>query len=171
MVQSEEIPKVWDLLRCFNKACRGKGWKTSNDKSLVQVGDEYHSLIGTRTTHLSTFKRIADTQECSVLEGNSYRVVSVSYTAWIFQQPPSKQLLETLTKNSEVSKKTALYDLSRIYSGRPLCLRLNETDSLVFNEFEKFLKEEYAVKVEPLYEPRSSEEKTLKSRLLKASMG
>lgn len=73
--------------------------------------------------------------------------------------------------DSELSKKTALYDLSEVYQGKPLCLKLNETDSLVFEEFEKFLKKTYGVESKQLYKPHTIKPKTFKSKLLKASQG
>jgi len=137
----------------------------------VKVDDEYHNFIGTRAIHLSTFKRVASNKKLAVPEGESYGVIDVSYTAWVFQQQPSEQLVETLTVDSELSKKTAIYDLSEVYHGKPLCLKLNETGSVAFYEFEKFLKETYGVETKSLYEPRTNEPKTFKSKLLKASLG
>lgn len=171
MARLTKLPRVWDLLKCFKESCRRKGWKTSDYEDIIKIDEEYHNFIGARTTHPSTFKRITSSKKCAVSEGQSYRVINVSYTAWVFQQPPSEKLVDTLRRDSELSKKTALYDLSMTYQGKPLCLRLNQTDSLVFDEFEKFLKETYGIEIKPLYEPRINEPKTFKSRLLKASQG
>ena len=171
MTQLSKIPRVWDLLKHFKESCRRKGWKTSDYEDIVKIDDEYHNFIGTRTIHPSTFKRIASRKKLAVPEGKSYSVIDVSYTAWVFQQPPSEQLVEALTMDSGLSKKTALYDLSGLYQGKPLCLKLNETDSPVFDEFEKFLKKTYGVETKPLYKPRTNEPKTFKSKLLKASLG
>lgn len=171
MTKPSEMPKVWDLLKRFKETCRRRGWKTSDYEDIVKIDDEYHNFIGTRTIHPSTFKRIVSSTKHAVPEGKSYHIIDVSYTAWVFQQPPSEQLVETLTVNSELSKRTALYDLSGLYQDKPLCLKLNETGSLVFDEFEKFLKKTYGVETKPLYEPRTNEPKTFKSKLLKASRG
>lgn len=171
MTQLSKVPRVWDLLKRFKESCRRKGWKISDYEDIVKINDEYHNFIGTRTIHPSTFKRIASNKKLAVPEGESYNVIDVSYTAWVFQQQPSEQLVETLTMDSELSKKTALYDLSGLYQGKPLCLKLNETDSPAFDEFEKFLKETYGVETKPLYEPHTNEPKTFKSKLLKASLG
>lgn len=171
MTQLSKIPRIWDLLKSFKELCSRKGWKTSDYEDLVKTDDEYHNLIGTRTIHPSTFKRILSSKKLGVPEGKSYRVIDVSYTAWIFQQSPSEQLVETLTSDSELSKKTALYDLSGVYQGKQFCSKFNQTDSRVFDEFEKFLKETYGVKMKQLYEPSTSEPRTFKSKLLKASLG
>ncbi len=171
MTEPSEMPKVWDLLKRFKETCRRRGWKTSDYEDIVKIDDEYHNFIGTRTIHPSTFKRIVTNKKRAVPEGKSYRIIDVSYTAWVFQQPPSEQLVETLIVNSELSKRTALYDLSGLYQGKPLCLKLNETGSLVFDEFEKFLTKAYGVETKPLYGPRTNEPKTFKSKLLKASLG
>lgn len=171
MVARSKIPKIWDLLNRFKVTCQYKGWKTSTYEDVVKVGDEYHSFIGTRTAHPSTFQKIITNKKLAIPEGKSYRVIDVSYIAWVFQQHPSQQLIETLTMNPNLNKNTAIYDLSNAYKGKPLCLRLNETGSPAFKEFEKFLKETYGVETKSLYEPRPKEPKTFKSKLLKASTG
>ncbi len=171
MAQLSKVPRIWELLRNFKELCCRKGWKISDFEDIVKINDEYHDLIGARTIHPSTFNRIVSNRKRAVPEGKSYRVIDVAYTAWVFQQQPSEQLIETLAVNSELSKKTALYDLSEVYQGKPLCLKLNETDSPVFDEFEKFLKETYGVEMKPLYEPRTTEPKTFNSKLLKVSSG
>jgi len=171
MTQLSKVPKVWDLLGRFKETCHRKGWKTSDYKNIIKIHDKYHNFIGTRTAHPSTFKRIASSRKSAVPAGESYRTIDVSYTAWVFQQPPSEQLVETLIRDPELSKETALYDLSKIYQGTPLCLKFNRTGSVAFNEFEKFLKEMYGVEMKPLYEPPTNEDKTFKSKLLKASIG
>jgi len=171
MADQSKVPKVWDLLSRFKEACRRKGWKTSTYKDVVKIDNEYHSFIGTRTAHPSTFRRITSNKKLAIPKGKSYHIVDVSYTAWVFQQQPSQQLIETLMMSSDLYKKIALYDLSNIYEGKPLCLGLNETGSLAFEEFEKFLKETYGVETKPLYKPKINEPKTFKSKLLKASTG
>jgi len=77
--------------------------------------------------------------------------VDVSYTAWLFPQSPPDKLKQIFEENPELSRRTAIYDLSLVYAGEPLCLKLNETDSKVFNAFEKFLEEELEVEVKPVH--------------------
>ncbi len=167
MIQPSKLPRVWELLERFKASCQSKGWKISSYEDIVEIGEEYHNFIGTRTIHPSTFRRIANKKKLAVPEGKSYRVINVAYTAWVFQQQPSEKLVETLAEDSELSKKTALYDLSSVYTGKPICLKLNKTNSTAFDEFEKFLKKTYGVETKPLYEPRSNEPKTFKAKLLK----
>jgi hypothetical protein len=171
MAQLPKVPRIWELLKRFKELCRLKGWKTSDYEDIVKKDDEYHDFIGARTIHPSTFRRIASSRKRAFPEGLSYRVVDVAYVAWVFQQPPSEQLVEALVMDSELSGKVALYDLSGLYQGKSFCLKVNETGSPVFDEFERFLKEVYGVETRPLYEPRRSQPKTFKSKLLKASLG
>lgn len=142
-----DIPEVWDILRRFKNRCEAKGWKTSTSEDWVKKGDKYHNFLWTPTVHVSTFKKIAMNHRCAINEGISYRVVDVSYTAWLFQQAPPKNLIQMVTEDSELSKSNAIYDLSWMYTGKPVCLKLNETDSAVFHEFERFLEERWGVKV------------------------
>ncbi|MFQ5999881.1 MAG: hypothetical protein ACE5J6_03795 [Candidatus Bathyarchaeia archaeon] len=145
-----QIPKVWELLDGFKDQCQLRGWKTSEHEDWVKIDDEYHNFLWTQTIHPSTFEKIAVNHKCAIRKGVSYQVVDVSYTAWLFTQGPPEGLLETVKENPELSRRTAIYDLSWIYTGKPLCLKLNETESRAFQEFERFLKEKWGVEVKPV---------------------
>jgi len=146
------IPKVWELLDRFKGQCQLRDWKTSEHEDWVKTGDdEYHNFLWIQTVHPSTFEKIAVNHKCAIRKGVSYQVVDVSYTAWLFPQSPPENLIQTIKENPELSRRTAIYDLSQAYSGKPLCLKLNETESMVFKEFEKFLEEELGIKVKPVH--------------------
>jgi len=142
------IPKVWELLKYFKGQCQSKGWKTSDYGDWVKKGDEYHNFLWTRTVHPSTFEKVAMSRSCAVRKGISYQVVKASYTAWVFPEAPPEKLRQIVTENPELSKRIAIYDLSWAYAGKPVCLKLNETKSTVFKEFERFL-EKRGVKIQP----------------------
>ncbi|MGA3191914.1 MAG: hypothetical protein ABSD73_05300 [Candidatus Bathyarchaeia archaeon] len=143
------ISRVWEILRKFKLFCISLGWKTSEGEDWVELEDNYHNFLWARDVHPSSFRRIALDKKCVVREGTSYRVVEASYTAWLFSQTPSEELVRTICENPAVSKNVALYDLSQVTKGKDLCVRLNNTDSQVFQEFEKFLQSELKVRVEP----------------------
>ncbi len=142
-----DIPKVWDILKRFKNWCEAEGWRTSESEDWVRKGDVYHNFLWTPTVHLSTFKKIAMNRKCAINEGVSYRVVDVSYTAWLFPQPPPKNLLQLVVENPELLRRNAIYDLSWLYTGKPMCLKLNKTKSAVFREFERFLQEKWGVEI------------------------
>ncbi len=145
------IPKVWELLDRFRVQCQLKGWKISEHEDWVKTGDdEYHNFLWTQTVHPSTFERIAANHKCAIRKGVSYHVVDVSYIAWLFLQSPPERIMQRVMENPELSRRTAIYDLSWAYSGKPLCIKLNETDSMVFKEFENFLEEKLGVEVKPV---------------------
>jgi len=145
------IPKVWELLDRFKDQCQSRGWKTSEHEDWVRIGDdEYHNFLWIQTVHPSTFEKIAANHKCAIRKGLSYKVVDVSYTAWLFPQAPPEGLIQTVKEDPELSRRTAIYDLSWAYAGKPLCLKLNETGSMVFQEFERFLEEELGVEVKPV---------------------
>jgi len=146
------IPKVWELIDLFKGQCQLKGWKTSEHEDWVKTGDdEYHNFLWIQTVHPSTFEKIAVNHKCAIRKGVSYQVVDVSYTAWLFPQSPPENLTQTVKENPELSRRTAIYDLSLAYAGKPLCLKINETDSTVFKEFEKFLEKELRVEIKPVH--------------------
>ncbi len=148
-----DIPKIWEILGRFKRRCETKGWKTSQSEDWIKEGNKYHNFLWTPTVHLSTFERIAANRRCAINEGISYRVVNVSYTAWLFPQSPPEALIRVVTEDPELLRRNAIYDLSAMYAGKPTCLKLNETDSTVFREFEGFLKEKLGVKVKLAREP------------------
>lgn len=144
------FPKVWDLIETFKtERCR-KNWKIFEDEDVINTGTEYHYFVWSRQIHPSTFRRVNRNLRCPIREGTSYRMVEVSYMAWITAEPVSENVIEIFHENPDLLRKIAIYDMSQANRGRPICLRMNETNSVVFQEFEKFLAEKYGVSFEPL---------------------
>jgi len=133
------------LIRCFKDECRSLGWETSEDEDWFHVDNQYHNFLWTPTVHLSTFKKITKASKCAIRKGVSYQVVNVNYTAWLFSETPSEELLRTVMDDQNLAKNTAIYDLSGLHSSKPICLRLNSTGSRVFKEFEDFLQKKWGV--------------------------
>jgi len=142
------VPKVWELLEKFKNRCKSKGWEISEYGDWVKKGDKYHNFLWTRIIHPSTFEKVATGRRFAVREGLSYHIVDLSYAAWVFPEAPPEKLMRMVSENSELSKRIAIYDLSWAYAGKPVCLKLNETGSPVFQEFEKFLEKKCGVKVQ-----------------------
>ena len=143
------IPRVWEILRRFKNECESRGWNTSENEDWINLNQQYHNFLWARTIHPATFKKIATARKCAIRKGVSYQVVDVSYTAWLFPETPPQELLRVVAENPELSKKTAVYDLSWAYTGKPVCLKINETDSPVFREFESFLEKRWGVEFKP----------------------
>jgi hypothetical protein len=153
-----KMPKIWEILKKFKDFCSFRGWKTSENEDWVETDDKYHNFLLARDVHPSSFKRIASNKKYAIQEGLSYRVVETSYTAWLLSETPSEGLVRTVFENPDYSKRIALYDLSPLFEGRNLCVKLNYTDSPVFEEFESFLKHELKVKVKPISKPEFTSE-------------
>jgi len=134
------VPRVWELIRNFKDECQSLGWITSENEDWVLLDNQYHNFLWTRTIHPSSFKKIIKTSKCAVRKGVSYQVVDVAYTAWLFSESPPEELLKMVMDDQNLSSKTAIYDLSGLRSSKPICVKLNSTESKVFKEFEKFLK-------------------------------
>jgi hypothetical protein len=145
-----KMPRVWEILNKFKDVCNFHGWRTSENEDWIKIDDEYHSFLCARDVHPSSFKRIVSNRKCIVREGLSYRIVEASYTAWLFSETPSEALVRTVFDNADFSGRIALYDLSLMLKGEKVCVKLNNTDSPVFQEFEHFLKDELKVKLKPL---------------------
>jgi hypothetical protein len=144
------MTKVWEILKKFKDVCRVRGWKTSESEDWVETDEKYNRFLWARNIHPSSFKRVVSDRKCIIQEGLSYRVVDASYTAWLFSEPPSETVFKTVVENPDFSERIALYDLSPVLEGKNLCIKLNQTDSPVFEEFERFLRNELKVKFEPL---------------------
>jgi hypothetical protein len=145
-----KMPKVWEIVKKFKDSCKFRGWKTSESEDWIEIDDKYHNFLLARNVHPSSFKRIVSNRKCVVREGLSYHVVEASYTAWLFSETPAETLVKTIFENPAFYKKIALYDLSQLLEGKNLCVKMNYTDSSVFQEFENFLKNELKAKLEPI---------------------
>ena len=145
-----KMPRVWEILNKFKDCCKLRCWKTSESEDWIEIDEKYHNFLWARDVHPSSFKSIVSNKRCVVREGLSYHVVEASYTAWLFSETPSETLVKTIFDNPNFSKKVALYDLSPLLEGKNLCVKLNHTDSPIFQEFEHFLRNELKVKLKPL---------------------
>jgi hypothetical protein len=140
------VPRVWDLLDQFKRRCDLRGWWSSKYEDIVRANGEYHSFIWARRVHPKTFRVIASNRLRPIRENDlSYRIVNVSYAAWIFPEKPQGSILLIMSEDQSLRKTTAIYDLSDVYCGGFICLKINETKSVVFHEFESFLKSEYQI--------------------------
>jgi len=151
------FPKVWDIISIFKHRCRSIGWRASEVDDWVMNRGRYHKFVWVHNVHPSTFLKLSSKKPCIVREGISYHVVNAAYIAWIFLKSPPKDILEKIVEDPQFSRRTALYDLSQIYRGRLLCLKINRTNSEVFEEFEKFLNEEMGVQIKLIEEENKRE--------------
>lgn len=134
------FPKIWELFSEFNECCIDKDWITHDDNSLIEAGKEFHKFFWIRNLHAYTFKSILQNTACAISDGVTYKTIQPNYIAWVLPEPPIGNIWLYLIKEAPgLSNKLALYDLSRIYDGEPTCLKVNETKSIVFHEFERFL--------------------------------
>lgn len=145
------IPRVWELIEHFKNRCRLRGWRACEHEDLVEAQGEYHNFLWMHRVHFSTFKNLVMNPWCSLREGISYRTVRMAYMAWVLHESPPESVGQAIIGEPNLSKRVAIYDLSQAYAGRPLCLKINETDSAVFQEFEKFLNAEYELELRPIY--------------------
>ena len=76
--------------------------------------------------------------------------------AWILNETPSPMVWKLVKETPCLSKKVALYDLSEAFRGRFNCLKLNETENPVLEEFEMFLNREYGIRLKPFFETLTS---------------
>ena len=150
---SPSFPTVCSLIDSFKERCRLNGWETCETEDWVKTEDgKYHSFLWTQTIHPSTFEKIATNRRCGIRRDNSYEVVDISHTGWLFQERPPEYLISWIKENLELAEKTAIFDLSCVYTGENVCRKFNETESIVFKEFEKFLEEEWDLEFKPVDE-------------------
>jgi len=156
------MPKIWEIMNNFKNLCKAHGWKTCESEDWIEVDEKYHNFLCAKSIHPACFKSIVKAGKCIIREGLSYRVVEASYIAWLFSETPTENVLGAIFENPELLKKVALYDLSPLLEGKNTCSKLNNTDSHVFDRFEKFLRKEMKVKFEPfLIQTEVSEDCTI----------
>jgi hypothetical protein len=148
-----KMTRVWEILTRFKNLCRRHGWKTCESEDWVEINKGYHNFLWTRNIHLSSFKKLISNRKCVVREGLSYQVVEPTCTAWLFSETPPDGLVRSVVENPSFCSKIALYDLSQLLEGKRTCIKLNNTGSPVFQEFENFLQTELKVKLKPLSSP------------------
>jgi hypothetical protein len=127
------------------ETCETEDWIRTDD-------GKYHNFLWTQTIHPSTFKRIISNHKCGIRRAISYEVVDVAYTCWLFPERPPELLISQVKENPELKAKTAIFDLSCAYAGENVCRKINETESIVFKEFEQFLEEEWDLEFKPVDE-------------------
>jgi hypothetical protein len=144
MSMSSSFPKIWTLIENFKERCRSKGWETCETEDWVKTEDgEYHSFLWTQTIHPATFEKIAITRKCGIRHGNTYKIVNITSYGWLFQERPPEFLTSLIKHDAELAQRIAIFDFSLVYTGKNVCRKLNDTESIVLREFEKFLEEEW----------------------------
>lgn len=142
-----KMSKIWQILGDFKRFCKIRGWKTSESEDWIDLNEDYHNFLWAKNVAPSSFKTIISHRKCVVQKGLVYSVVEPSHLAWLFSEIPSEDLVRTVLQNPEFSRRIAIYDFSPLAKGKNLCVKLNNTDSPVFHEFEVFLQSELKIKV------------------------
>ncbi|NIR88106.1 hypothetical protein GWO13_11415, partial [Candidatus Bathyarchaeota archaeon] len=106
-------------------------------------------ILWIRKIHPSTFNSVAADQTRAIQEGKSYRAIDVSYNAWICATPLPESLKQIIARKPKLLNRNAVYDLSAIFT-RGAVEKLNKTDSEVFQEFERFLRDELQFELKPI---------------------
>ena len=171
-MKNSVFPIILSLIGNFKICCKCRGWYAYESDDLIEAKNEYHKFFWIHLLHLETFKKVTSNFTCYICEGISLRKLSLSYMAWILHETPKPSILQHIFEEMpNLSRKVAFYDLSRVYKGEPTCLRLNETESVVFQEFERFLKKEHGIKfIQYEYKQSStshSNEREMHEKLLK----
>lgn len=143
------VRKIWQIVTRFKRRCRSKGWRVIEREDIIKRNEEFHNILWIRKINPFTFKRIAEEETSAIQEGTSYRTIVVSYNAWICATPISESLKQTIAGSPELLKRNAVYDLSKICT-QEVAEKLNKTSSEVFQDFERFLKDELQFELKPV---------------------
>jgi hypothetical protein len=145
--------KIWELVDKFKEwVNKEKGWKVNRLYDLLEVNNKYYKFFWTQNFHLETFKKIISRQSCSLGQKLSYKTVKVSYMAWILNETPRPIVWKLVKETPCLRKRVAIYTVNKSFNGVLNCLKLNETENIVFDEFENFLKLEYGIKPNSFFE-------------------
>jgi len=146
------ISRIWEILTNFKRFCRLRGWKTSENEDWVELNNEYHNFLSAKNVSPASFKTIITNRKCIVHKGLSYTVVEPSHQAWVFSEQPPQDIYNTVLRKPDYSKNIALFDLSPTQHGKNTCIKLNNTDSPIFHEFETYLQNELKLEMQQ-YQP------------------
>lgn len=142
------MSKIWEVLTDFKRFCRLRGWRTSENEDWVELNNDYHNFLSTKNVSTASFKAIITNRKCVVRKGLLYTVVEPSHLAWLFSKAPLEDQYSTILKNPDFFRRIAIFDLNPMLEGKNTCIKLNNTDSPVFHEFETFLRSELRVTAE-----------------------
>lgn len=146
---------MWDLLYDFQACCLDRGWTPHNLGDIVDADGEYHKFFWIRGLYLGTFRALTTHPHCTFYDGRRPRTVTPTFLAWVLPAtPPTILWLHLLKDAPKLTQTVALYDLSPVYAGEASGVKLNETSSLVFQAFERFLQDRYQIHLTALTGPR-----------------
>ena len=138
------LPEIWNILDRFKERCLLRGWETSESEDWIKTNDgKYHNFLWIQTIYPSTFEKIVSNHMCGIRRSISYEVVDVSYMAWLFKKRPPEFIISRVKNRTKWYRNNAVFDLSCAYQGENVCRKLNNTDSIIFREFENFLTDEW----------------------------
>jgi hypothetical protein len=161
--ESCDLSELFELLRLFKTECLTKGWEASETEEWIKADGGYHALFCTRpSVNIYSLTKIAERSKCLVVEGGAYRVVDAAYTAWLLPEPSEhmqQELVQAVAKNPKIAKRTALYCFQMSNMGILECSARNVTDSKVFKQFEKFLKDKIGINLKPLRPQKALKER------------
>ena len=132
------------LVERFTTRCRERGWITGEFSDFIKHGGKYYCFVWIKSSHKERIPEILTDNRSSIFEEGDYGVKRLNYKALIFQDPPPPSLVSTVARNSELSERVAIYDLSPLYRGEDVCRCLNRTRTPVYQEFEDFLRNRYS---------------------------
>jgi hypothetical protein len=139
---------IFDCVERFKKYClQSRNWKVYEGADLIRAKNRFHRFVWARQLRPLTFENMVRNPLCAVTEGVLYRIERVSFMAFVVLQP-SSGVLKFFEEEPSIQRWVALYDLSRFFRSKPICVKLNETKSPVFSEFERFLSEHYNMEFE-----------------------
>jgi len=120
-------------------------WKASNDGSWFKMREEYHAFIWCHHMTPATFKSLVDSKRVSLSNGDSWSVQKVDYMAVICTSGLTRELIETAKSKRQALNRVTLYDLNN-------ACKMGRTVSPVFQEFEKFMRNEFRLEFKPVKE-------------------
>jgi hypothetical protein len=140
--------RLSECLEKFMKQCiKTQSWKTYNEQNLVQTKTGYHKFVIVDRPQLWDFKNAIRNPTTIIHDVYGYRTVKNNFTALISFEPVSAGLLLWFEEDPRLSNQIALYDLGSAIKNPISFSKINQTNSEVFFEFEKFLSEVYQIKL------------------------
>lgn len=138
--------RLSECVERFMDYCSKKSsWKTFNTENLVQTETGFHRFVLVESPQLGNLKDAVKHSRVFIRDEEGYRSVTAKFTAFVSFEPISAGLLLLFEEDPSLSSWLSLYDLGSAVKNSSTFSKINLTNSEVFLEFEKFLREVYRI--------------------------
>lgn len=142
----EDLPDIQALIDQYKSFCKSLGWRSPEYDDWIWSGADYHKFYWHHGLTAPLFSGFVQSKSVYIQEGSRLHLNEARCTAWIFKKKVPQEVFTQVVDDLDLLRRTAVYDLSPAYEGKLQCFKVNQTESIVFREFEEFLDVKYGIR-------------------------